>query len=150
MAPASRRSTRRRARWPRGTRAFREPFHMNGRRYYSSAADRSEDRRDGQHRGCADRYGVRTRLACGAKHKTRVSHGRLLTCLLDVGWERRVTTSRFARTDSRRGKRLLPKGRKLPTSIVRLCKEKLMKGAKPKSKNELLPGTLEMLILKTL
>lgn len=44
----------------------------------------------------------------------------------------------------------LPKGRILPTSIVRLCKEKLMKEAKTKSKNELLPGTLEMLILKTL
>jgi transcriptional regulator len=43
-----------------------------------------------------------------------------------------------------------PQGRKLPTSIVRLCKEKLMKEARTKSKNELLPGTLEMLILKTL
>jgi PadR family transcriptional regulator PadR len=35
-------------------------------------------------------------------------------------------------------------------SIVRLCKEELMKEEKAKSKNELLPGTLEMLILKTL
>ncbi|HEY8171582.1 MAG TPA: PadR family transcriptional regulator [Dehalococcoidia bacterium] len=41
-------------------------------------------------------------------------------------------------------------GMKLSTSIVRLCKETLMKEAKKKSKNELLPGTLEMLILKTL
>jgi len=39
---------------------------------------------------------------------------------------------------------------KLPASIVRLCKENLMKEAKTRSKNELLPGTLEMLILKTL
>jgi transcriptional regulator len=38
----------------------------------------------------------------------------------------------------------------LPTSIVRLCKEKLMKEAETKGKNELLPGTLAMLILKTL
>src|SRR4029450_12348099 len=36
------------------------------------------------------------------------------------------------------------------SSIARLCKEKLMKERKAKSKNELLPGTLEMLILKTL
>src|SRR5436189_6435686 len=42
------------------------------------------------------------------------------------------------------------RGRKLPTSIVRLCKEKLMKEARTKSRKELLPGTLEMLILKTL
>jgi transcriptional regulator len=40
--------------------------------------------------------------------------------------------------------------KKLSISIVRLCKEELMKEAKAKSKNELLPGTLEMLILKTL
>src|SRR5947207_8888903 len=39
---------------------------------------------------------------------------------------------------------------KLSTSIVRLYKDNLMKEAKTKSRNELLPGTLEMLILKTL
>src|SRR5436309_14505690 len=39
---------------------------------------------------------------------------------------------------------------KLLSSIVRLCKEKLMKEARTRTKNELLPGTLEMLILKTL
>src|SRR5437879_9331940 len=43
-----------------------------------------------------------------------------------------------------------PKRMKLPASIVRLCKENLMKQAQAKSKTELLPGTLEMLILKTL
>src|SRR3954469_6275158 len=39
---------------------------------------------------------------------------------------------------------------KLLAYIGRLCKEKLMKEAKTRTKNELLPGTLEMLILKTL
>ena len=50
----------------------------------------------------------------------------------------------------RRGLTGPPKGRKLPASIVRLCKGPLMKEAKTRSKNELLPGTLEMLVLKTL
>src|SRR5262245_65608459 len=40
--------------------------------------------------------------------------------------------------------------KKLRASIVRLCKDNLVKEAKTKTKNELLPGTLEMLILKTL
>jgi PadR family transcriptional regulator PadR len=44
----------------------------------------------------------------------------------------------------------LPAWAKLSAPIVRLCKEALMKEAKAKSKTDLLPGTLEMLILKTL
>jgi transcriptional regulator len=44
----------------------------------------------------------------------------------------------------------LPPRRKLSSSIVRLCKEGLMTRTRTKSRNELLPGTLEMLILKTL
>jgi PadR family transcriptional regulator PadR len=39
---------------------------------------------------------------------------------------------------------------KLPAPIVRLCKDTLMKAPKARTRNELLPGTLEMLILKTL
>jgi PadR family transcriptional regulator PadR len=35
-------------------------------------------------------------------------------------------------------------------SIVYLCNDELMKEVRTKNKNELLPGTLEMLILKTL
>ena len=41
-------------------------------------------------------------------------------------------------------------GSELLASIARLCKERLMKEAKTRSRHELLPGTLEMLILKTL
>src|SRR6188768_3233120 len=41
-------------------------------------------------------------------------------------------------------------GRTLATPIVHLCTEPLMKESRPKAKNDLLPGTLEMLILKTL
>src|SRR5262245_9250786 len=64
---------------------------------------------------------------------------------------RRPTARSSASDDARRQPLTAsPKGRKLLTPIVRLCKESLMKEARTKSKNELLPGTLEMLILKTL
>src|SRR4051812_12302334 len=82
---------------------------------------------------------------------TRVAISTALTgmahCCISAGVARPIPGS-LSRSSRRPEGWAPPEGTFL--SIVRLCKGGLMKEAKGKTKNDLLPGTLEMLVLKTL
>src|ERR1051325_6091276 len=80
------------------------------------------------------------------------SYGALISSRSDqTGFAPRPTAGSSGSDNAKRPQlTALHDGRKLLSSIVRLCKDKLMKDASTTGKNELLPGTLEMLILKTL